>query len=273
MSAVYPPERHMLRDLRLEFEHGEDGTSRARLPVVPETCCPDGSVSIGAAAILVDVIGGGRAAVAAQPDWIATADLTLHLTRAVRDGYVEARAHALRAGRTTVVIEVGLRDGHERDVGIATMSFSVLPRRETNLDVGGMRASGWSTMAGAGSGLRAPLVDELGCSVVDAAGGVVEVPMLDWSRNSMGAMQGGAVGAVAAAAAEVACNAGGGEPLVATDLQLTYLSFGKVGPIRTKVDVQHRDPDRAVAHVELVDVGSEQRRTSVARVVVTRPLP
>lgn len=272
MTAAYPPERHLLRDLRLAFEHGGDGTSRARFPVVPEVCGAGGSVGIGAVAVLVDVIGGGLAALAAQPDWIATADLTLHLTRAVADGHVEARASVLRAGRTTVVIDVDLRDAREREVGVATMSFSVLPRRDTNLDVGGVRASGWTTMADAASRLHGPLLDELGLTVVDPHAGVVEVPMLDWSRNSMGAMQGGAVGAVAAAAAEAACSARAGATLVATDLQLTYLAFGKVGPIRTRADVTACDDGRAVAQVDLVDVGSESRRTAVARVVATRPL-
>src|SRR5438552_2029443 len=64
----------------------------------------------GALAALVDVIGGGLAARVAQPDWIATADLTLHLTGTATAGAVEARGRVAHAGRTTVVIEVGLFD-------------------------------------------------------------------------------------------------------------------------------------------------------------------
>ena len=52
------------------------------MPVVPELCTADGSVRAGALATLVDVIGGGLAATVAHPDWIATADLTLHLVGA-----------------------------------------------------------------------------------------------------------------------------------------------------------------------------------------------
>ena len=55
-------------------------------------------------------VGGGLAARAAQPDWIATADLTLHVAGAVTEGAVEARARVAHAGRTTVVIEVRLLD-------------------------------------------------------------------------------------------------------------------------------------------------------------------
>ncbi len=94
MAAVYPPDKHLLRDLRFSFEHDDEGrSSRAWMPVVDELCTDLGQVRAGAVATLVDVIGGGLAASAAAPDWIATADLTLHLVRAARPGsVVEARA-------------------------------------------------------------------------------------------------------------------------------------------------------------------------------------
>ena len=90
MAAAYPPDRHLLRDLRLEFDHSDGSVSRARMPVVPELCTDDGSVRAGALATLVDVIGGGLAATASQPDWIATADLTLHVVGAATSGSVAA---------------------------------------------------------------------------------------------------------------------------------------------------------------------------------------
>ena len=110
--TMYPPDEHLLRDLRLSFDHSADGrTSRAWLPIVPELCTDRETARAGALATLVDVIGGGLAATAAQPHWIATADLTLHLVTAARPGsVVEARAEILRAGRTTLVMEVALGD-------------------------------------------------------------------------------------------------------------------------------------------------------------------
>jgi len=102
MTAVYPPDRHLLRDLRLEFDHSDGEVSRAWMPVVPELCTDDGSVRAGALATLVDVIGGGLAASAAQPDWIATADLTLHVVGAATSGSVAATARVVHAGRTTL---------------------------------------------------------------------------------------------------------------------------------------------------------------------------
>ena len=42
--TAYPPDRHLLRDLQLSFDHS-DGVlgSRAWMPVVPELCGDDGA--------------------------------------------------------------------------------------------------------------------------------------------------------------------------------------------------------------------------------------
>jgi uncharacterized protein (TIGR00369 family) len=269
--TTYPPEQHVLRDLRLTFDVGGDGTSRAWMPVVPEICGDDGAVRAGALTTLVDVIGGGLAASTVQPNWIATADLTLHVTAAATAGTVGAEARVLRAGRTTVVIEVELVND-ERPVGLATMSFAVLPRRDTNPDLEAARPSGPSTMATDTSGFTAPLFDMVGIEVVDAAAGVVELPVREWATNTMGALQGGLVGAVVEAAGTAALRRATGRPLVATDLQVTYLSFGRVGPLRTDATVLTADTERGVARVRLLDLGAESRHMCTARVVATRSL-
>jgi uncharacterized protein (TIGR00369 family) len=275
MAAAYPPDEHLLRDLRLTFDHRDDLTSRAWMPVVPELCADDGTVRAGAYATLVDVIGGGLAAVAAQPDWIATADLTLHVARPVRAGTVEARARVLRAGRTTVVIEVALHaddtSGDPRfattQIGLATMSFSVLPRRDSNPDIGSARPVGPSTMALPGSCMTAPYLERLGAGVVDRAAGRLVVPVTDWARNSLGALQGGAAAAVAEASAEVALRAAIGAPLVVTDLHVTYLSLNRVGPVETAATVLGTGPGCGTASVHLVDTGAGARLTTRATAV------
>jgi uncharacterized protein (TIGR00369 family) len=272
---MYPPDEHLLRDLRLSFDHSADGrTSRAWLPIVPELCTDRETARAGALATLVDVIGGGLAATTAQPNWIATADLTLHLVAAARPGsVVEARAEILRAGRTTLVMEVALVDDGGRDIGIASMSFSVLSRRDVNPDMSEVRGSGSSTMAIDGSRLRVPLFDALKVQVHDAPAGVVDVPVTDWGRNSMGAMQGGVVATVADIAAEVALRAASGEPLVVSDLQITYLGFGRVGPVRTRAEVLDVASGHGRARVEIVDAGAEHRLMTLTSAVATRGLP
>jgi len=270
MPAVYPPERHLLRDLRFTFEHDPARTrSRAWMPVVPEVCTDQDGARAGALATLVDVIGGGLAAGAAAPGWIATADLTLAVVAAARPGStVEARGQVLRMGRTTVVIEVALVDEREHDVGIATMSFAVLPRRDTNPVADDLHA-GPPTMATAASRMAGPLLDLLGLEVVDAARGVVEAPVIDWSLNSMGAMQGGVVATVAEAAAEAALRLATGRPVVVTDMYVTYLGFGRVGPVRSTVDVLGRATGHGAARVELFDTGAENRQMTVVHTVAS----
>jgi uncharacterized protein (TIGR00369 family) len=270
--TAYPPYEHILRDLRFTFEHdGEGRSSRAWMPIVPEACNDAGHVRAGVLAVLVDVIGGGLAASAASPDWIATADLTLHVVRAAYPGsVVEARANVLRAGRTTVVIDVTLVDDDARNIGIATMSFSVLPRRDTNPDISAVRGAGPSTMATPDARLRIPIADMLQISVVDAAAGAIDVPITDWGLNSMGAMQGGVVAMVADLAAETAVRAASPEPLVVSDLQVTYLGFGRVGPVGSRAEVLGIEPGRGTVRVELVDQGAEQRLMTVVSATATR---
>jgi uncharacterized protein (TIGR00369 family) len=271
----YPPEHHLLRDLRFTFEHDVDaGRSRAFMPIVAEMCTDQGHARIGALATLIDVIGGGLAASSAQPDWIATADLTVHLVAGTRPGsVVEARAEVLRAGRTTIVMEVALVDDDARNLGLATMSFSVLPGRATNPDMSEVRESGPSTMAVETSRLAQPLPEMLGVEVRDAAAGVVDVPITDWARNSMGAMQGGVVAMVAELAAEAAAREAARAPLVVSDLHLTYVGFGRVGPVRTQADVLRATPGAATTRVRLVDEGAERRLMTLVTAVATEGFP
>ncbi len=269
-GGAYPPAHHLLRDLALDVEHGGDGTSRAWLTVVPEVLDDRGRVRAGVLATVVDMIGGGLAAHAAAPNWIATADLTLHVVGAATGDKMRASARVLRAGRTTVVMEVELGDDRAgaAPFGYATMTFSVLARRHDNpvitLDASTPRTS----LVLPGSGFEAPVLDALGVDVVDAAAGVVDVPVTDYSRNSLGALQGGVVAIAVDVAAEAALRTACDAPVTVTDMQLTYLALVR-DTLRTTTQVLHATPTFGSAFVDLVDVGGESRRTTTARVVAT----
>ena len=233
--TTYPPERHLLRDLRLSFENS------ARRHVA--------RVVAGRARALRRRRRGARRRAgdarrrdrrrprgddrAAELD----RDRRSHAApdrRARPTATVEARAadRCARGARPSS-LEVALRAA-ETSIGVATMSFSVLPRRDDNPDIGDASAAGPSTMALDGVGLDgAALRPRRHRRPSTPARGVVELPVRDWAKNSMGALQGGVVGAVVEAAAEAALRHAVGAPLVVTDLQLTYLSFGQVGPLRT----------------------------------------
>ena len=267
----YPPDRHLLRDLRLSFDDSGEG-SRAWLPVVPELCGDDGALRAGALATLVDVIGGGLAAsdCPTELDRDRGPHAPPHGRRDRRRGRSARARSCARAARRSC--SRSRCDAAEASIGVATMSFSVLPRRAENPDIAATRPAGPSTMALEASGLDAPLFDLVGIETVDAGRGIVELPVREWAMNSMGALQGGVVGAVVEAAGEVALRHASGTPLVVTDLQITYLSFGRVGPLRTETQVLTCTPDHGVARVALFDTGAESRQMSVGRVVATRSL-
>jgi acyl-coenzyme A thioesterase PaaI-like protein len=274
-TLEYPPAEHILRDLRLAVEHRPDGTSTAWIPASEHVCHASGVPRAGVLSILVDVVGGGLAAMAVRPDWIATADLTLHLTPRTVAGEIRAHGAVRRRGRTTVVAEVTLdaidAGGTPVPLGLATMSFAVLPRRDTNLVIDQVDVVTRSTMATETSGLTTAFPDRIQLTVVEAGAGVVEVPLDDYIRNSLGAIQGGVMAATAAAGAEAALGAACGRAVETVDLQVTFLALARVGPIRTRARVLESDPAYGAAHVEIVDTGAADRVTTLARVVAVAP--
>jgi len=185
--ATYPPAHHVLRDLGLATEVGPGLVSRGRIEIDDHLRTGTGVTHAGAIATLVDALGGGLAAVAAQPDWIATADLTLHALARPGLTAIEAAGHVVRRGRTTIVVEVTLT-ADATPLGAATMTFAVLPRREGNPVIAGTDTINRMTMAVTGSGFRAPLEPTAGIAVLDAPTGTLELPISDYVRNSLGAV-------------------------------------------------------------------------------------
>ena len=266
MPAVgaYPPHRHVLRDLGLE-SHGGDGiTARAWIEVTDHTRGPSGLTHPGALATLVDAVGGGLAATAARPDWIATADLTLHLIPRPEVHRVGAEARVLRKGRTTVVIEVDLTTETGDELGLATMTFAILARREGNPVITGAGIT-HTTMAIPGSGFREPLEHATGLTNMDRAAGCVILPLTDYVRNTLGAVQGGMMAMTAAAAAERALTSAIGHSINVVDLQVTYLALAKVGPVATRATVLASSPTTGTVDVELMDTGADDRVTTIVR--------
>ncbi len=267
--ATYPPAHHILRDLGLATELGPGLVSRGHIDVDAHLRTATGITHAGAIATLVDALGGGLAAIAAQPDWIATADLTLHvLARPDLDG-IDATASVVRRGRTTIVIEVELTAAGT-PLGLASMTFAVLPRRDGNPVIEATDEIRRMTMAVDGSGFVAPLEATAGIETLDAPAGTLRIPVGDYVRNSLGAVQGGVMATLAAAASDRALSAAAGVPLTTVDLQVTYLTLAKIGPVETRTAVLAAGARHGTAHVELVDTGADGRRTTVVR---TRAVP
>lgn len=264
----YPPAVHIARDLRFVIERDDRGTT-SLLPVSAWICGPGGAVRAGALAMLCDMAGGEGAIRAVQPDWVATSDLVLHVTRAVSGGVVRARPSLLRRTRSTAVIEValGAADGGP-DLGLATLTFAVLPARDGVQRMGTGHDVPRTEFALPGSGLEVSLEHALGARTEDAAGGVVLLPVTPYVGNSLGALQGGVVAMLIELAAEAAGGALLGGAVSVLDLAINYLGLLRVGPARTRARLLRRDEREALLRVELLDAGADERLCSVATVLV-----
>ena len=239
MTAAYPPEHHLLRDLRFSFEHDDDGQPEPGVDAGrPRAVHRSRSRARRRArhARRRDRRRAGRERGRAGLDRDRRSHLAPRARGARRDRWSRRAARCCAPGRTTVVIEVALVDEHERDIGIATMSFAVLPRRDTNPEIDAHPRNGPSTMATRRVAARAAVARRAGrtrCATRRAA--MIDVPVIDWSLNSMGAMQGGVVATVAEVAAETALRAATGRTARRQPTcSVTYLGFGEVGPVRSQ---------------------------------------
>src|SRR5687768_8286671 len=85
-NVAYPPDDHVLRDLRATSWLEAEDHAVAEMPVDVAVLDASGAASLGALATLVDLCCARVAFHAAAGSWIATADLSLHLTQPVPVG-------------------------------------------------------------------------------------------------------------------------------------------------------------------------------------------
>lgn len=264
-SVVYPPEHHVLRDLAIEVQPGRT-QNRAWMATHEFVQNANGRVRTGLVATLVDAICGGLAAVTAQPGWIATADLTMHVAKPIEGDVVGAVARVRRAGRTTIVLEseVFVDDDEANPVALATATFQVLERREMNPTLAGELTDDEP---------RRPFVEGAKCfteAAYDACGFErvddtrMQVSPSPYILNSLGGVQGGILASLVDAATENALGAG----METVDVHLTYLALAKVGPIVATAAVRERHASHGSCSVELFDVGAGRVTTRAETVGV-----
>lgn len=253
---TYPPAEHVLRDLPFELEQVDATSARAHV-VVDGPTTEAGSVDPGAVMTAVDVLAGSLVGRVVAPDWMATAELALHLgATPVSAGEVVADARVIRDGRTTIVLDATLRLGGT-DVGEAVLTFVRLPRREGTIDLSSVPVAYGERhgFGGDGHGLTVPYGDALGIEVLDPAAGACRLPVVPYVRNSFGAVNGGVVATLAQRAGRsVAVSRFGGD-VRTTDVVVHYLSQGRVGPLTTTARVLRAETRALQARVELVDEG------------------
>jgi uncharacterized protein (TIGR00369 family) len=235
------------------------------MPVAAELLTDAGTLRVGAIAAFVDVLAAAAAVRAAHPDWTTTSHLSVHSIRPVREGRITACAELVRCGRRAIVVTADVADARSGDpVASTTVSFSrlQLDRRVVAFDADAEHERIDFTRRDGPVG--ATLLERIGVRPRGTAPGELEIDVTDFVRNSMGAVQGGVLAALAEAAAESALRAGTGVPLVVADLAIHYLELGRTGPIRTRAQVLRRGAGHAVARVEITDGETPERRLCLA---------
>jgi acyl-coenzyme A thioesterase PaaI-like protein len=277
VAGTYPPEKHVIRDLRLEMLKTTIEHAYVWAPRQPHACTDTDTLRVGVIGAMIDSAGAVVALGAAAPDWIATADLSYRTIEPVRVGPVIVSSRLVRAGATIIVIGVDVFDGDGSDApeggracGSGLMTFSRIPASASAVAVNPFTNIGVrTTNALEHSWLDVPLHDRIGLRIVDAAAGVVEIDKHDYVRNSFGTINGGAICMVFEAAAEVASRAAGARPYVAADLAVHYLAQTKTGPARTSCRVLRHDDRHAVCELTLVDAGNDDLLLALATVTLT----
>lgn len=263
----YPPDRHLLRDLRFSMLRTPGRPDQVYMPIPAQLRSPEGVVSLGALAVAVDLAAAGVAMRTIAPDWLATAELEIHAqqTRAPSSVAVAvAEPTLLRSGKTTAVFDVDVTGhGAEEEIGTqegvplahSTMTFVRIARPDLTTDLEHPAEPTQATrtdFALAGSGLQRSLYEELDLRVLDPAVGRLALPSEEFSKNSFGSLQGGIVATLAQAACETAASTRRGRPVAATDLSVHYLAQGS-GPYESRCTLL-RTSDRAdLYRVEIHD--------------------
>jgi uncharacterized protein (TIGR00369 family) len=260
-------EPHVVRRLGLiarEVGDGLEGELELRDDVrAPGTDIP----LIGPVGSFCDTIGGVLAAIGAYPTPVATADLTIVLDPRVAPSRITTRPTIARAGRTSVVTEMPLRD----PVGGAACGYCIMA--STVLSDRAQQAVDprivTQFLAPAHEPHRAHFYDEL--RIVDEGDGAATLALRPFLGNSMGMMHGGVTVMLAEAAAVSAGRAALGilEPLAALEAQVRYLNGARVGPVAARGTVVAATSDSVAVRVEQRDEGRD-RLTSVALVRVDR---
>jgi acyl-coenzyme A thioesterase PaaI-like protein len=270
VASEYPPPQHLYRDIHLAVDQRAE-LPIVRVPVVPHLLGPGGGVRTGVLCVALDVFGGNLAVEAAAPDWALTAQLELHVLAPLRAGVITVTGRPLRAGKTNLVAEAWIRagDGDGPACAAGRLTFTRVPARggePPRARRGGLLYE----FAEGNEELRVPFPDAVGLRVRDAAAGDVEIALVPYVHNSVGALQGGMVVALAEASAEHAGRALLGGDAVTTDISLHFLALGKQGPIRSRATLLRRDADSALFSVSLHDAGQDDRLASVATARVAR---
>ncbi|MEM7095439.1 MAG: PaaI family thioesterase [Actinomycetota bacterium] len=266
---AYPPDHHLLRDLRVVSYWTGELESRFIAPLNEHVARADGAMDAGALFAVADLAAASTSIAGAGEDWAGTLDLSVRMADAVTTGPLVIEGSVVRAGGTLITVRSELYDGMgtqepKRFVGMTIGGFRRM-KRNTDFNSGpvqrreiGVRRE-WARAA---SGFTQSVRETAGLHEV--APGVIELEKSPYVTNSFGTVNGGTTGIVICAGAESAL----GGRFVAVDVDVRYIGQAKTGPVRTRCEVIRVGDEHAVVDVVVEDTSQDDRAIAAGSVTL-----
>ncbi|HEY6531147.1 MAG TPA: hypothetical protein VIY72_02500 [Acidimicrobiales bacterium] len=267
---TFPPPRHAITLLGADVELRTGTDLRGWMPVVPHVATASGAPSLAAMGMLLDIVGGTSAALAARPDQVFTADMSVHLLPSVVVDEVVCDVHVRRRGRRTLVQEFSLEGGRGEPVGRGTTTFVVTRRSDDGPDVESHDFHGRQPFWPLGPDEEpARYREELGLRIDGP--GEVSIDARWQVANNVGALNGGVQAAMIDESATSLGRVHLAPTAEATDAHIAFLRPGLKGPLRavaTLVGGPAPEGDRLTAEVRLLDAEGTLCTFATTEVVV-----
>ncbi len=120
----------LLETLGIEMIDFGDDFVIARMPVSPKVHQPDGILHGGATAALAESVGSFASHIFIDTDkfFVRGIEITANHLKAVREGFVYAKASFLHKGRTTQLLDIRVTDDADNLISICRLSTVSLPK-------------------------------------------------------------------------------------------------------------------------------------------------
>lgn len=282
MSEFDVNRKNFCFDLNLTSKLVEPERCLMCAPLTDEIRSKAKTCRLGVLVTMVDVAGSDPVLAAWNPDWTATQDLSVHAVDSLIEGPMVVDARLLRRGKKVISVAADIYDGHgvfdldelQAKIDGATktssgltltarslVTFTRIPRTAAS-GVDAYDPNKWLGVTRkriAGIHNKDTLNDRIGLKIIDAGAGIVEVANTPYVANSIGTINGGVQAIVVEAAAE-AMRPG----MIATDIQIHFLSQLKVGPAQTRGAIIRDAQDHSVAMIQLLDAGAGDKLLATA---------
>ncbi len=120
----------LMETLNIEFVDFGDDFVVARMPVNSRVHQPDGVLHGGATVALAESVGSFAAHVFLNLDevFVRGIEISANHVKAVKEGFVYAKATFIHKGRTTQIFDIRVTDDHDKLISVCKLTTISLPK-------------------------------------------------------------------------------------------------------------------------------------------------